>query len=110
MLEGVPVRGLLVWPHELHRDIPVQRGQQLPLAQSGRRLDDGEGEPPADVSLNWPFGESSTGGLLYIKGYENISQLPNLVKGLKGRGWTDPELDKVLGGNWLRVYERVWGA
>ena len=69
-----------------------------------------EGEPPANVSLNWPYGESSLGGLSYIKGYENISQLPNLVAGLKSRGWSDAELDKLLGGNWLRVYERVWGA
>jgi membrane dipeptidase len=69
-----------------------------------------QGEPSADVSLNWPYGESSVGGLLYIKDYENISKLPNLIRGLKGRGWTQPELDKLLGENWLRVYERVWGA
>jgi membrane dipeptidase len=69
-----------------------------------------EGEPPADVSLNWPYGESSVGGLLYVKDYENISKLPNLVRGLKGRGWSQPELDKLLGENWLRVYERVWGT
>jgi membrane dipeptidase len=69
-----------------------------------------QGEPSADVSLNWPYGESSVGGLLYIKDYENISKLPNLIRGLRGRGWTQPELDKLLGENWLRVYERVWGA
>jgi membrane dipeptidase len=69
-----------------------------------------QGEPSADVSLNWPYGESSTGGLLYVKGYENISKLPNLINGLKGRGWSQPELDKLLGENWLRVYERAWGA
>ena len=69
-----------------------------------------QGEPSADVSLNWPYGESSVGGLLYIKDYEDISKLPNLVRGLQGRGWTQPELDKLLGENWLRVYERAWGA
>src|ERR1700728_1777127 len=69
-----------------------------------------EGEPPADVSLNWPYGESSTGGLLYIKDYENISKLPTLIAGLKARGWRQAELDKLLGENWLRVYERAWGA
>jgi membrane dipeptidase len=69
-----------------------------------------QGEPSADVSLNWPYGESSVGGLLYIKDYENISKLPNLVSGLKGRGWSQPELDRLLGGNWLRVYEQVWGV
>jgi len=31
-----------------------------------------EGEPPAEVSLNWPYGESSRGQLLFVKGYENI--------------------------------------
>jgi membrane dipeptidase len=69
-----------------------------------------EGEPPAEVSLNWPYGESSRGQLLFAKGYENISRLPNVINGLKGRGWLDADLDKVLGGNWLRVYERVWGG
>ena len=67
----------------------------------------------ADQSLNWPYGSSTTGPdgtLPYVKGFENISQLPNLIKGLQSRGWTGAELDKVLGANWLRVYERVWGA
>jgi uncharacterized protein (DUF849 family) len=41
---------------------------------------------------------------------ENISRLGNLVAGLRQRGWSQDELRKVLGANWLRVYERVWGA
>ena len=45
-----------------------------------------------------------------VKGFEDISKLPNLIKGLRGRGWTETELDKLLGANWLRVYERVWGG
>ncbi len=68
------------------------------------------GEAPADVSLNWPYGESGRGRLLFAKDYENISQLPSVVNGLKDRGWSEADLDKLLGGNWLRVYERVWGA
>jgi membrane dipeptidase len=67
-------------------------------------------EPAADISLNWPYGSSSVGDLLYVKDYENIGKLPNVTQGLTGRGWTVAELDKVLGQNWLRVYERVWGA
>jgi membrane dipeptidase len=71
------------------------------------------GKAEADDSLNWTYGSSTVGPqgtLPYVKGYENISQLPNLISGLAGRGWTDVEIGKVLGGNWLRVYERVWGA
>ena len=45
-----------------------------------------------------------------IKGYETISDLPNVTQGLMQRGWKDSEIRKVLGENWLRVYERVWGA
>ena len=62
------------------------------------------------ISITFPPDASSPGELLSVKGFEDISQLPNLIQGLKGRGWSDSELDKVLGGNWLRVYERVWEA
>ena len=44
------------------------------------------------------------------KGFEDISELPNLVNKLRERGWTNTELDKMLGGNWMRVYKEVWGA
>lgn len=45
----------------------------------------------------------------YVKGFENISELPNVTRGLLGRGWSPAEVRKVLGENWLRVYEKVWG-
>lgn len=48
--------------------------------------------------------------ILYVKGYEKITELPNLIAGLKQRGWTDSELVKIMGQNWLRVYEANWGA
>jgi len=70
---------------------------------------DSQGEPPAEFSLNWPYSDSSVGSLVYVADFENISKLPNVVAGLRARGWTESELDKMLGGNWLRVYERIWG-
>ncbi|MEO8450442.1 MAG: membrane dipeptidase [Gemmatimonadota bacterium] len=45
----------------------------------------------------------------YVKGFENISELPNVTRGLIQRGWSTGEIRKVLGENWLRVYETVWG-
>jgi membrane dipeptidase len=62
------------------------------------------------ISVTFPPDASGPGVILPVKDFEDISQLPNLIRGLKGRGWSASELDKVLGGNWLRVYERVWGA
>ncbi len=46
----------------------------------------------------------------YVKDFEIISELPNVTRGLIQRGWSTAEIQKVLGENWLRVYEQVWGA
>lgn len=46
----------------------------------------------------------------YVRGFENIGELPNVAQGLAARGWTADELRKLMGENWLRVYEQVWGA
>ena len=56
---------------------------------------------PADmVSEPWRF----------IRGFESIAELPNLIDGLRRRGWTDEEVRKAMGANWLRVYQQVWGG
>jgi membrane dipeptidase len=64
----------------------------------------------AEDSATFPPDALSDGPAVTTQGYENISKLPSLVAGLRGRGWSETELDQLLGGNWLRVYERVWGA
>jgi len=46
----------------------------------------------------------------YVKGFENISELPNVTCGLIQRGWSTAEIRKVLGEKWLRIYGKVWGA
>ena len=48
--------------------------------------------------------------ILYAKGFESIDQLPNVVAGIRARGWSPAEVDKLLGGNWARVYRAAWGA
>jgi membrane dipeptidase len=52
----------------------------------------------------------SDGEWSYAKGFENISELPNVTAGLLRRDWPTGDIVKVLGKNWLRVYELVWGA
>jgi membrane dipeptidase len=43
----------------------------------------------------------------YAKGIEDHTKLPNLVRGLVSRGYSDEDILKILGGNWLRVFEEV---
>jgi membrane dipeptidase len=57
---------------------------------------------PADLYSEWPW--------QMVKGFETIVELPNVTQGLVNRGWNSADVRKVLGENWLRVYEKVWGA
>ena len=47
---------------------------------------------------------------MHVKGFEDISELPNVTRGLIERGWSIADIRKVLGENWMRVYKEVWGA
>ena len=52
----------------------------------------------------------SDGTWYYVKGFESIAELPNVIAGLRTRGWSQQDVDKAMGGNWLRVWSRVWGG
>lgn len=57
---------------------------------------------PADVYSDQPW--------QMVKGFETVVELPNVTQGLLSRGWSAADVRKVLGENWLRVYEKAWGA
>jgi len=42
------------------------------------------------------------------KGLEDVSKLPNLTKALVARGYSEKEIEKILGGNFLRIITKVW--
>lgn len=44
----------------------------------------------------------------YPKGINRHVKLQNLTKALLQRGFTESEIQKILGGNFLRVFESVW--
>lgn len=46
-------------------------------------------------------------GTFRVSGLEDASTFPALLKELASRGWTDQELAKVAGGNFLRVFREV---
>jgi membrane dipeptidase len=57
---------------------------------------------PADVYSDQPW--------QMVKDFETIIELPKVTHALLERGWSEADVRKVLGENWLRVYEKTWGA
>ncbi|CAH1196932.1 hypothetical protein PAECIP111892_02374 [Paenibacillus auburnensis] len=44
-----------------------------------------------------------------VAGLEKYSYFINFTRGLVARGYTDEEIAKMMGGNWLRVFEQICG-
>ena len=47
-------------------------------------------------------------GWHWIEGVGRMSLLPNVAREMVRHGFTDEEISKVLGGNLMRVFEKVW--
>lgn len=43
-------------------------------------------------------------------GIRTIGEMPNLTDAMVHAGWPASKIEKVIGGNWLRVFADVWGA
>ncbi len=45
---------------------------------------------------------------VYAEGFDGVACFPRLTEGLVERGFSDDEVLKILGGNFLRVFRQVW--
>jgi membrane dipeptidase len=43
-----------------------------------------------------------------VKGFETVSECPKVTEGLLGRGYSTEDVAKIMGGNWLRLFQEVW--
>jgi len=43
----------------------------------------------------------------YVKGLENVAQLSNVTRALVAHGYEDEDIEKILGGNLLRIYKKI---
>lgn len=43
-----------------------------------------------------------------VQGFESARNFPNLTEGLVKRGYKSDEVQKVMGGNWVRLYGQIW--
>jgi membrane dipeptidase len=46
----------------------------------------------------------------YLPEFGWLSEFPNITRGLVERGYSDEDIKKIMGGNFLRVAEQVWGS
>lgn len=46
----------------------------------------------------------------YARDIDDATKFPNVTRELLRRGYREADVEKVLGGNWLRLFARVWGA
>jgi membrane dipeptidase len=45
-----------------------------------------------------------------VEGYNDAARFANIARDLSLRGWSSTRIDKVLGGNFLRLFKEVWKA
>jgi len=43
------------------------------------------------------------------EGIDDVSQMPEITKGLVARGYSDQDIEKILGLNFLRVFREICG-
>jgi membrane dipeptidase len=53
------------------------------------------------------------GGMTYethgLQGFESHSEFPQVVQAMLKRGYKEVDIAKIVGGNFFRVYRKVWG-
>ncbi|CAN0602413.1 unnamed protein product [Ectocarpus sp. 12 AP-2014] len=50
------------------------------------------------------------GKIINPKGIRTIGEFPNLTEALLKRGFSEAQVRKVMGENWVRVLKDVWGS
>ena len=68
----------------------------------------------ANPSIDWQFPPemfyNMPDGAVYTKGFSSALDLPTLRSELVSRGYSDVDIQKVFGGNWMRVFRQAWNA
>lgn len=52
---------------------------------------------------------SSRSRLRYVEGFDDYGQIVDVIDALRKRGYSEEDVGKILGGNLLRVFRKVWG-
>lgn len=50
----------------------------------------------------------STHETIFAEGIHEIDHFPDITRGLVKRGYSDQEISKIIGGNWVRLHRKVF--
>jgi len=97
------IANLVGWRHvAIGTDWPLQAPDDVVLATFGEdpqlAFRPAEGDRPADIDLSKK-----------LDGFDDLRDLPNITRGLVKRGYSDEQIQGILGENALRVFEDVCG-
>jgi membrane dipeptidase len=92
-------------------DIPEVRDDlQLGRYDILRRnaLKDAPEEPDPIKNPRLWYHRNTYSDTMWVKGFGTIAETQNITKGLVARGYSDQEIMGVLGGNFLKLFDKVW--
>ena len=52
----------------------------------------------------------AVGVYTWVEDYNSVDRYRRFANDLAKRGWSQARLEKLMGGNFLRVYREAWGA
>jgi len=82
----------------------------LPLQldpESKRKLDEWQRQR---IKLGIAAPGEAVGVYPYVADYNSVDRYKRFAADLAKRGWSEARLEKLMGGNFLRVYREVWGG
>lgn len=87
-------------------------GTDFSLGTYGPHHPDPWGAPDYFASITAAFDRVVPPGSLnperFTEGFDNYPEIVNVIEGLRKRGYAEPDIDGILGGNFLRVFREVW--
>jgi membrane dipeptidase len=92
-------------------DIPEVRGAGTKeryarlVRMAGKRW---KKDPNRTKHPDWWYLMNQNPESMWVKGFETMAETLNLTRGLVARGYSDQEIIKVQGGNFLKLFEKVW--
>jgi membrane dipeptidase len=114
------VIGMNGFPGFVHKDHPATLDQLLDHVDYiaklvgpdhlGLGLDYSQSTPEDYKRWNYDIETYPMPPWKYPTGVQDVSLLPNFTAGLKKRGYSDEDVRKILGGNFIRVFKAVWKA
>jgi membrane dipeptidase len=87
------------WQHVgIGTDWPMQAPEDVIQATLGAMVEEIGFRPQDNISTTQT-----------LRGFDDYRDMPNLTRGLVARGYTDEQIQGILGKNFLRVFEEVCG-